>query len=221
MKISLGFIVLLLSTTVGAVEWLEVEDPESLEIKQVVDNSFMEFDDKTLRFNYTIRRNNPSDRKPGAILVRIEKHYANGEPIWREGTRNTLYWRNQFPMPARNFGEDTRLTLRSTFERFHTFGTGSIELRNDFHASIPPSWQTDEPAPKLQSFRFNDPSDSRSIQSATLLYYSGIGPDGSKIDFYVTAQDAFDKITITVVELNPLAGTTYSPKTVSIKNSKQ
>lgn len=221
MKISLGLIISVLSGAVEAVEWLEVKDPDSLEIQEVASDHSMSFDNKTFTFYYTIKRDSPLDRKPGAILVQVEKHYADNEPVWREGIRSTLYWRGQFPEPAKDFGEDVRLTLRSTFERFHTFGTGSIELRNDFHASIPPSWQTSEPNTKLQSFRFSDSDDDKSIQSAKLIYYDGIAEGGSRLNFYVIAQDAFEEMTITITELNPLPGTPYATKTVRIGNARQ
>lgn len=69
--------------------------------------------------------------------------------------------------------------------------------------------KTDIPESRRDNFLFNDPSSTQTTHRAYLLYYSGIHPSGSQIPFEVGISNAFEKVIVTIVDLNPPAGQGY------------
>lgn len=190
-------------------DWLFLRDPDSHNWVKVVDGSHASFRGPKLEFEYLIARERMEDRKPGAILVRVVRKYDPGWGKKSDLRARTNLTRNEFPQKDAIKDDDVQ---RALYYKYHINQIENLILRHKFHAKIPPDEHTNQPTQKRTSFLFIDPYEGQTTHRAYLLYYSGIDSSGSRIPFYVGICDAFEKIAITVVELDPPIGVGLIPR---------
>ena len=190
-------------------DWLYLKDSDTQNWIALEDSSHVSFQGPMLKFEYLIVRERPEDRKPGAILVQVVRKYDPKNKLISNLRAQTILIRNTFPQKAPLDDEEV---VRELYELYHRYEVENTKLRHDFHAKFPPAKETNEPAQKRKSFLFGDPYGGQTTHRAYLLYYSGIGSNGSRIPFYVGVSKAFERILITVVELDPLIGVGFVPR---------
>lgn len=200
-------------TELFAADWLFVKEPSTTLSTPVHSGSTLSFDGPKLEFEYLISRDKSADRKPGAILVRVVRKYDPSSNIDSDLRSKTNLTRNVFPT-AEALGDDE--VYRTLYEKYHRNQTGHPKLRNRFHTNVPPSTRTDAPNLKMTGFLFNDSYPGQTTHRAYLLYYEGVNPSGTRIPFYVGITDHFERIKITVIELDPPPGVGIVPRTVEI-----
>ncbi len=195
--------------------WLCLKDPDTQKWVKVVDDYYASFVGTELEFEYLIHRERPEDRaQPGAILVRVVRMY---DPNWGKRAYHrdrTILYRNKFPKKEEL--KDDMMVRRELYEKYHRGQTYHPTLHHVFHAKIPPNFHTNEPPNRRTQFLFHDPYVEHTAHRAYLLHYKSINTSGSRIPFYVGISDAFKKVRVTVVELNPLSGVGFFPRSIEI-----
>ena len=189
-----------------------LKDPTAQNWVNVVNGDLVSFQGLYIDLEYLVTRGGQEDQTPGAVLIRVVRKY---DPNWKKESdirARTNLTRNKFPKKV--ILKNGQVS-RELYEKYHQDKIENLVLRHEFHAKIPPDEHTNAPG-KRDSFLFNDPYEGQTTHRAYLLYYSGISPNGSRIPFKVGISNAFKKISITVVELNPPSGVGFVPRRIEL-----
>tara|TARA_R110002072_G_scaffold136124_2_gene278197 strand:- start:177220 stop:177888 length:669 start_codon:yes stop_codon:yes gene_type:complete len=212
--IVLAAIFTLASSLAGAAEWLQVRNPSTDEWQPAADGSEISFSTSNmLEFEYRLVRERPEDRGPGAILIQVVRKYEPDSGIISAMRERTYLTRNKFPRSQPLPNGDV---YRPLYDRFHLNEVGNSFLRNEFHTVITEADRTDAPTPRRNSFIFNDNYEGQTIHRAYLFHYKGVGDGETLIPFNVGVANAFERLRITVIELNTPIGVGLVPRSVEI-----
>lgn len=194
-------------------EWLYLKGPDNDGYEKLVDGSKVSFKGPELEFEYLIERERAEDRGEGAILVCVVRKYG---PNWeKESARRAKTGLTRNAFPGKKELKDA-VVQRTLYEKYHKGQIENLTLRHDFHAKIPPDEYTNSPTSKLAEFLFIDPYEGQTLHRAYLIYYCGISEGGTRIPFYVGITDDFERISITVVELDSPIGVGLVSRSIEI-----